>query len=190
MFKIKEYSNGKIKITVNEEWTHNSLLTECSKKIINLNRTRLYYTLYSVGLEVAVHRGGRICYGLLSASISPNDNADSMLLSVAYTQKNTEKYCESILLDDKHCYKGLSYEYLEAVINGAVKSITEIEKFPLCNISFDYSLNCEDGSSPMFFSIIAESLIELISMLNVANLSELTLKPCEDFLVNKFGLRN
>lgn len=190
MFKIKEYSNGKIKITVNEELTHNSFLTKCSKKVINLNRTRLYHTLYSVGLEVALHRGGRICYGLLSVSISPNDNVDSILLSVAYTQTNTEKCYESILLDDKHCYKGLPYEYLEAVINSAVKSITEIEKFPSCNISFDYSVNCEVGSSPMFFGIIAESLIELISMLNVASLSELTLKPCEDFLVNKFGLRN
>jgi len=190
MFKIKEYSNGKIKISVNEEPTYNILSTECSKKLINLNGTRPYHLLHSLGLEVAVHRGGRICYGLLSASISPNDNADSVLLSVAYTQKNTEKYCESILFDDKYCYKGLSYEYLEAVISGVSKSIAEIDTFPLCNISFDHSANCEVGSSPMFFRIIAESLIELISMLNVVSLSELTLKPCEDFLVSKFGLRN
>lgn len=190
MFKIKEYSNGKIKITVNEKADYNSLSTECLKKLINFNGTRSYHSLHSLGLEVAIHRGGRICYGLLSASISPNDNTDSVLLSVAYTQKNTEKYCESILLDDEYCYKGLPYEHLEAVISGATKSITEIDTFPLCNISLDHSANCEVGSSPMFFRMIVESLIELISMLNVASLSELALKPCEDFLESKFGLKN
>lgn len=141
-----------------------------------------------MGLEFSKDTGGRICYGLLTSKLTPN-SSDSKLLSVSYTQKNIERFSDSILYNKEYCYKGLLKEYLEAVVNSASKALSECDAFPLCNITFSNAANCEVGSSQKFFEMLSESIIKLIPMLNCENVSESNFESCEEFLSKKFRLR-
>lgn len=187
MIKIYNYLSGAIKITLNEDLVKNNFFTECLEKQIALTCSNTPLLIHSLGLEFAQDRGGRIIYGLLTSKLTPN-SSDSKLLSVSYTQKNVERFYDSIILNNEHSYKGLPKEYLEAVVNGASKALSECNSFPLCNINFANAANCEVGSSRKFFELLSESIIKLIPMLNYENVSESNFAMCEEYLSKKFRL--
>lgn len=45
-----------------------------------------------------IHKGGRICYGMLVAQVLPYNETNAVKVSIAYTRENSIRYKESILL--------------------------------------------------------------------------------------------
>ena len=161
MKRLFNYQNGEINLILNEppllrDYPDSLREEQFSRPACPISNT------YMIGLELKVHTGGRMCYGLLAAQAEPCERRDSVMISVAYTPGNTVRYKNSLLTDDRYIYKGLPEEYMEFVMNRIRLAITEQERCPQCRISFLYAANCEVGSSPMLFGIIAEIIIKII----------------------------
>ena len=186
MIKRFEYANGIVNITINEKPMYSDLEVEFKKIMTNIKSLDFQRLPNSLGLEIGIHKGGRIYYGLLSTSILPSCDVDTTYLTVSFTKRNIRIFENSILLNNNHIYEGLPEEYLDAVINGAFTSITEINRFPLCNIAFDHAANCTVGSSPMFFEKISGAIIDLIFL---SHKNELSIETCDEYLLKKFNLR-
>lgn len=161
MVKMFNYQNGKIKIMYNEQGMLKDYPYDCSKQQIEI-KTYPISDSFSLGIELDVHVGGKIDYGMLVAQVEPTKEENHVTLSVEYTKKNIVKYQDSQLLNDKYVYKGLLEEYLDWVLERTGLSILKKEKYPQCKIAFSDAANCEVGSSPMLFGIIAEMLIDMI----------------------------
>lgn len=125
-------------------------------------KTRVNEHSYFLGIEMIAHRGGVIRYGMLCTSVQPNAENDSVNISIAYTNENNVRYQGVSQFDYNHTYKGMPYEYLESVRNSVINTILEKKNYPQCSIDFIYSANCEVGSSPMFFSMLAEVIMNII----------------------------
>lgn len=161
MDKVFEYKNGEIKVIWNELLMKKNYEDEWERKEIK-KITRSFSNSFSVGVELKVHKGGRMCYGMLIACVKPTDEQDCIKISIAFTQRNIIKFSNSMLLNDEYVYKGLPKEYVESICSSVYEVIGEKEDFLQCEIAFEYAANCEVGSSPMIFSIITKILLELI----------------------------
>ncbi len=161
MVKIFKYKNGKVKIMWNEQPLLKDYKYNWRKKLINI-KTYEFLSTFLLGVEIKIHTGGKICYGMLAAKIYPLRKQDCVEIELAFTHKNSVKYEASGLIDDTHVYKGLPEEYTERMINQICSTILEKEKYPQCKIVIEDSANCEIGSSPMFFGMIADIIVNLI----------------------------
>ena len=162
MVKVFKYRNGEVKVTWDEqppmfkdyeyEWQYEEI------------KTKTYKTLESffIGAEVMIHTGGRMCYGMLTAKVQPNDEKDIVKVAIAVTHENTIHYEGSLLLDDTYVYKGLPEEYINQIKSNIIKTVLDKETYPQCVISFEDAANCEVGSSPMLFGMVAELIVDLI----------------------------
>lgn len=161
MVKLFKYRNGKVKVTWDEqpmlpayeyEWRYEEI------------KTNTYKTLESffIGAEVMIHTGGRMCYGMLAAKVQPHDDKDIVKVAIAVTHENVIHYEGSLLLNDIYVYEGLPEEYINQIKSSIIKTVLEKEKYPQCVISFENAANCEVGSSPMLFGMIAELIVDLI----------------------------
>lgn len=161
MIKVFKYKNGEIRIKYDELPVVKDYEYEWIKKQIKVKTFNMEAS-FSLGVEVAVHKGGRICYGMLTAQVKPHNEPDCVNLSLAYTQENTTKFEDACVIDKTYVYKGLPKEYTSEIINKIYSLISQKESYPQCNIIFEDSANCEVGSSPMFFGIIAEIIVNII----------------------------
>lgn len=184
MKKLFKYQNGEITIIWNEKpminnYQYNQYYTEIKNKTITISSPFL------VGMELKVHRGGRICYGLLGAQVKPHNECDCIKLSIAYTQENNVKYGESSLLNNDFVYKGLPEEYVSEVSKSIKTTIMTKESYAQCEIAINYAANCEVGSNPMIFGIIAETLIKLICDSSVEKIQNMDIKTfTEEYIRN------
>ena len=158
IFKCK---NGKIKIVLDELQSGKNYEKEWVRKQIS-KPTKTFCNSFSIGIELEIHKGGRICYGMLMASVKPNEEQDYIKVAVAYTQRNSTKYSNSILTNDAYVYEGLPKEYIEAVCSSIDDLMDKKSEYPQCDIKIEDAANCEVGSSPMIFSIITKLLLKLI----------------------------
>lgn len=161
MVKLFKYKNGEIKVMWNAEPMLKDYEYSWYSNPIEI-KTYQFSASFSLGVELKIHMGGRICYGMLMAQVKPYDKQNCVDLCLAYTHKNTVKYEESCLCNDRYVYKGLPEEYVEEVINRITLSILEKESYPQCSIILEESANCEVGSSPRIFGIIADIIINII----------------------------
>lgn len=161
MEKLFEFKNGKVKVTYNEQLMTKEYEEQCLSKIIP-HKTKTFSESFSLGVELMIHVGPRICYGMLVAQVMPYDEQDFIKVLISFTRENTIRYRDSILLNDEYVYEGLPEEYVEQVSDSIYQAIGEKEAYPQCHIYFGHSANCEVGSSPMFFSIIAEMIINIL----------------------------
>ena len=171
MKKNYEYKNVQVKLIIDEEPMVNDYTFERLNGFVERKCDKIIVPQL-IGLEVSLSKGGRICYGLLACKLIPNDKQDIVGFEISYIAQNTIKYTDSILFNDNYVYKGLPKEYLKHVEAGIMEGIKEAKFFPNCNLHFDYAANCEVGSSPLFFEMISETLIELIGL-------DLNLNICE-----------
>lgn len=169
MKKLYEYQNGIIKLILDEEPIINDFVSKRKTEKI-LSSCKELGTPRLVGLEVMLSRGGRICYGMLAAKIITNGNLDLVNVSIDYTEKNTIHYKDSLLRHDENVYKGLQEQYLKYVTNAIQNFIIYNPEFPKCDLVFEYAANCEVGSSPIFFEIIAEMIMKIIYTWNNCDL--------------------
>lgn len=161
MIKIFKYKNGEIRLKKDEQMLIKDYEYEWIKRQIKVKTSETLLP-FLLGVEMIVHTGPRICYGMLAARVEPHNERDCVNLLLAFTQKNTVKYTGTGLLDDTHVYKGLPEEYTTEIINRSISVISQKENCPQCSIIFEDSANCEVGSSPMLFGIIAEMIINII----------------------------
>lgn len=188
MERVFEYKNGMVRIMWNEvpmsvDYESICIHSEIQKETYPLK------TPFLIGVELQISMGGRICYGLLGAKVKPYEKKDAIKVSVYYTNKNTIKYDYSSLFDDEFVYKGLPKEYLEYINNNVYDTLKEKKSFPSCEISFDYAANCEVGSSPMIFGIIAEMIINFIDTGIIEKISSISLEEFSQQYVKKIHLR-
>ena len=127
-----------------------------------IKKTTKMTAAFEIGVELEAHTGGRICYGLLAAKVSPHDERDTVKTTVVFTNENTIRYGDSCLLNDFYVYKGLPEEYVTQVRKGLAAAVEEEDDYPQCEILVDSAANCEVGSSPALFGIIAKMLAKLI----------------------------
>ena len=93
---------------------------------------------FLLGIEMIVHMGGRMCYGMLAARAEPHNEQNRVNLLLAFTQKNTVRYTGTGLIDDIHVYKGLPEEYAAEVINRRILPAIPSHKAPLAlHIGFE-----------------------------------------------------
>lgn len=177
MNRLFKYKRGEIKVIWNEQPMVKDYEDKWIEKRI-VKKTKQLLTSFSVGVEMMLPTGGRICYGLLSAKVEPHNEQDIVKLSMAFTSHNTVRYEESFLWNDEHVYKGLPEEYIGYVSNSICEKIYEKNIYPQCSILFEYAANCEVGSSPRLFEIIAEIIINLIC---TSSLDEICSINIEDF---------
>lgn len=161
MIKVFEYKNGKIKIMWNEQPLLKDYEYDWYKKLINI-KTSEFLSSFLLGVEIKINAGGRICYGMLAAKVYPISKRDCVEIELAFTHKNSVKYDNSCLMNDTYVYKGLPEEYTEQIINQICSTILEKEYYPQCKIMIEDSANCEVGSSPMIFGMIANIIVNLI----------------------------
>ena len=162
MKRLFRYRNGRILLRYNEAVMENKTHHEIVTKEFN-HKTKMSYERFTLGIELAIHTGGRICYGMLEADIQPNERADMISVSLDVTSKNSERYTESLMGEVNSVYKGLPEEYAEAIINSIDSVISNSEFFPQCRISFENAANCEVGSSPYIFGCIAEVMMLILA---------------------------
>lgn len=188
MKKLYKYNNGSIQLIINEIPLDIDFDVSYDNESININSDRKIQNNI-LGIEVSQNKGGRICYGLLVAKLSNRDNNETNI-SIAFTKENKVKYTESILENDAYVFKGLPQEYLDYTKEGIKSAILRKVDFPNCNISIVYSANCEVGSSPMFFKLIAESLVDLICCQSICNLNSLEKTDISHLFGFRFNLKN
>lgn len=188
MRKFFKYQNGEITIIWNEKpminnYEYNQYYTEIRNKTITISSSFL------VGMELKVHRGGRICYGLLTAQVKPHNECDCIKVSITYTQENSVKYGESGLLNNAFAYKGLPKEYVLEISKSIKTTIMTKESYPQCEIAINYAANCEVGSNPMIFGIIAETLIKLICNSSAEKIQNMDIKTFAEEYIRKINLQ-
>ena len=182
MKKIFEYKNGKIQVTYNEQLMSKDYEDECCSKKIE-HKTKVISKSFTVGVEMMIHKGGRICYGMLVAQVLPYNETNAVKVSIAYTRENSIRYKESILFDDEFVYKGLPQEYVEHIYSSAYETIIEKERYPQCDLAFEYSANCEVGSSPIIFGQITEIIM---NMLYIDSIEEIFNMDIVDFTCKRY----
>ena len=70
MIKIFQYKNGEIRIKKDENLSVRDYQYEWKKRQIKVKTVELPLP-FCLGVEIIVHTGGRICYRMLSAQVSP-----------------------------------------------------------------------------------------------------------------------
>lgn len=161
MVKLFEYKNGELKVM----WNTKPMLKDYEYSWYNIPikiKTYPFSSTFELGIELKVHKAGRICYGMLMAQVQPHSKKNYVDISLAYTHKNIVKYEKSFLNNDAYVYKGLPEEYAEEVINRINSSILEKGSYPQCSIIFEEAANCEVGSSPIIFGIIVDIITNII----------------------------
>lgn len=182
------YKNGEIKVI----WNEIPMLKGYKKNWISKKiqkRTKQILNSFLIGIELKIHKGGRICYGMLIARFRPYKEKDSIKVFISFTKENTVRYKDSILLNDKFVYEGMPGEYVEQVSNSIYKAISEKNEYLQCEIFFDYAANCEVGSSPMLFGIIAEMIIELAYTSSPDEISRINIEDFSKRYTNNINLR-
>lgn len=188
MKRTFEYKSGKIKVIWNEtpmekeyeeEWTAQEI-RKTTKKVLNP---------FSVGVELMVHTGGKMCYGMLMAYVTPSDDKNCIKVSIAYTKENSIKYSNSLLSDERYVYKGLPEEYVEEICNTVSEVLNKKADYLQCDIAFGDAANCEAGSSPMFFRIITKMILELINKNELDAISTMSIADFTAEYVKDINLR-
>lgn len=162
-----------------EEWTAQEI-RKTTKKVLNP---------FSVGVELVVHTGPRMCYGMLMAYVTPSDEQDCIKVSIAYTKENTIKHPNSLLSDDRYVYKGLPEEYVEDIYNTISEVLNEKDYYLQCDIAFGDAANSEAGSSSMFFRIITKMILELINKNELDAISTMSIEDFTEKYVTDIHLR-
>lgn len=188
MVKKYVYQNGEIKVILDEQPMIMDYSCEWYQEQIHV-KTFFAASSFLLGVELKVHRGGRVCYGMLAVHSAPNEEQDCVNISIAFTPNNTIKYSESILTNSRYVFKGLPKEFLERTIGGIRFAISEKKNFPQCNLTFKYAANCEIGSSPMLFGILAETIMDTIYSSCSPKASCVDVALLVEQIVKKFGLR-
>ena len=119
MYKTYKYKNGEIKLLKNEipmarDYEYRSKFFQVIRKTQQLDNE------FSLGIEMKIHRGGRICYGLLGAEVKSGKNLEAINVHIAYTDKNRIRYNDSCLINDEFVYKGLPEEYIEKIFRNVI----------------------------------------------------------------------
>lgn len=184
MIKAFKYKNGEIVVSWNESLRIKDYKYEWRKEYVQV-KTYKAALPYTLGVELAIHTGGRICYGMLAAQVKPSDKKDCVGLSLALTQENSIKY-EGI--DNAYAYKGLPEEYADEIINKIHLFMLKKESYPQCDIFIEDAVNCEVGSSSSFFGIIAEIMINLISSATEASISNMDIKTFTKLYASNINL--
>lgn len=188
MNRFFKYKNGEIKIMWNVKSTLKDYEYDWRRRQIKI-KTHPFLSSFLLGVELKIHKGGRICYGMLMAQVQPCDEQDCVNISLAYTHKNTIKYEFSCLANDSYVYKGLPEEYVEYIINSFNSSILKKESFPQCSISIEESANCEVGSSPMLFGIISNIIINIIYTSSEDEILNMSIENFTEKYVKNIGLQ-
>lgn len=188
MHKIYKYKNGEIKLFKNEfpmvkDYEYTWKCFQAIRKTKQLDNELL------LGIELMIHMGGRMCYGLLAFRIKPSECLKMIKVYIAYTNKNLVRYKNSCLLDDKFVYKGLPEEYMEYLSNSILETILVEKDFPQCDLFLEYAANCEVGSNPAVFGYIAEILIHLISSNLIDEAFNMDIKQFTELFVKNINLR-
>ena len=189
MNRVFEYKNGMIKIIWNEIPMSVDYESICLSKEIQ-KKTYALKTSFLIGVELQISTGGRVCYGMLGAQVQPYDKNDTIKLSIQYTHKNTVKYDKSFLFDDEFVYKGLPEEYIDYMCNSIYETFITKTTYPNCEINFEYAANCEIGSSPMIFGVIAEMIINLIDTSSIEDFYYISLGEFAQKYAKKINLHN
>lgn len=114
MNRLFRYQNGEIKVMWNEIPMKNDYKESYYNKIITQETRPLSYT-YMLGVELQIHTGGRICYGMLCSKVQPFDKRNIVKISIAFTQKNTVKYKSSLDELNSISAEDFKQKYLEGV---------------------------------------------------------------------------
>lgn len=188
MKKTFRYQNGEIAITWNEhpmlnDYEYERYYTEVKNKTIAIKSS------CAIGVELKLHKGGRICYGFLVAQVNPHNKSDCIKICIAYTNRNTVKYENSFLLNDTFVYKGLPKEYVKRISKSITEVIMNEEDYPQCEIKIEYAANCEVGSSSMIFGIIAEILVKLIGSSSLEEIASMSIETFTAKYVKKINLQ-
>ena len=72
----------------------------CSNKIEH--KTKVISKSFTVGVEMMIHKGGRICYGMLVAQMLPYNETNAVKVSIAYTrEKITQQFGTLVLYNEE-----------------------------------------------------------------------------------------
>lgn len=100
-------------------------------------------------------------YAALSANYLPKSHEKNLLIKVGYLRGVRENYYQTIADQKATIYKGLSYEYVDAVLAEACTNLSD-EKKPSGQFFFDSAACCEVGSSPRIFRQAARIIMEVL----------------------------
>ena len=188
MKRVIEYQNGKAIVMWNETPMTSDYQREwhCMER---KTKTTEIAAAFEIGVELEIHTGGRICYGFLAARVRPHNEPGIVKISIAFTSGNTVRYENSCLLNDSFVYKGLPKEYVTQVGESMAAAVEGERDYPQCEILVDSSANCEVGSSPVLFGIIAEMLVKLICVASAEQVMEMGAEAFALEFADKLNLR-
>ena len=125
-------------------------------------------------------------YALLGAKYMPSDEYKGLHLEIRYIDIGTERYSETLAYSEKTVFKGLSKQYAEIVLNTATEYFRSNET-PNGKIVINTAAYCEIGSSPMMFTIITKTLLNLLFREQYPVTDDDIKNTCEDYLQERSG---
>ncbi len=112
--------------------------------------------------EVCVHIGPRVLYGLLGAQFRP-DGGDELSIRVGILDTKCP-YAETLLGRWDPVNIGITHEYAEGVIEGAVDEMRKSGPSRAGTVTFNCGAHAEAGSSRNVFRRLAQIVTELVFM--------------------------
>jgi len=159
MLKLIELDKTKkVRISFEEEseliiHNYDKLETNLDTSTKSINESRSF----TLELLLPYHASN---YATLGAKYTPSTD-NSLHLEVRYLTTNAESYENTLALNKRTVFKGLSKEYVETVLKTSVEYLQN-NSSPSGKIAFDTAACCELGSSPLIFKIATKIVLQLL----------------------------
>lgn len=115
----------------------------------------------SATIELLVPLGGRFLYGLLGCEMV-GDAGKTLDISVQTTSKTSDRFTDSLAGTLDTVWWGLSKEYADAVLDGAIAGISKFGSPSGHEIRFCYAAHGEKGSAVSIFERLSTAVIALL----------------------------
>lgn len=141
------------------------------------------WNVSKIGLELYLPRRHHSNYGFLGIEILSSNEQNTLCAKVHSSNSNNALFKDTIAYEEKTVYCGLPDEYSEP-INRKIQDFMQTNpNLPSGTIDFIAGAHCEVGSSKVVFGMIADTLLNILS-LNKREYSTLEIqKYLDDILV-------
>ncbi len=136
---------------------------------------------YRLGVELEENRGGRFCYGYVSAYVIPK-NQKKIGIAFDYDMPIDKEIVEQSIYHGNTRGIGLPHEFRKNFEHDTISTLISEESFPWCNIVFDQFMYCSVGSNIHFYAIIIRIILSIIK----DNLQEKVVNYNEKEFISKY----
>lgn len=159
MNKVLQLKNVDIKYWIDEFPKSEIIMQENKSNKFEVNN-KIYLQPQKLAMEIYLHRNASN-YGILGVEYIPKHGSEMINVEIFYVRENCTIYESELLEYSDYIYYGLPKEYVNEIME-TIKLYMDAKDFSGGSLIFNFAVNSEVGSSPKFFEIITEMLLEFI----------------------------